>query len=799
MTLTEQNVSKNVIIPSKLPLLAVRDIVVFPYMMIPLAVGRDKSIRALEKAMAENHLVFLGVQKKIQTEDPGKEDLYSVGCVAEILQLLKMPDGTLKILVEGVRRAKLLDFNVNDEQYVEVEIEIFTKKETVSPGIKALMRSVLALFEQYVKLNQRVPFEAVLSAMNISEPGRLADVVISSLLVKLKDKQEIIEAINVEERLEKLVKILISENEILSIEKKIQGRVRNQIEKSQKEYYLTEQMKAIQKELKQKDEYSKEIDELRAKMKQAKVSKEAEGIIGKELLRLEKMPPFSPEATVIRTYLDCLINLPWEIKTEDNLEIKRAQKILDEDHYGLDKAKERILQYLAVCKLTKRLKGPILCFVGPPGTGKTSLGRSISRALGRKFVRMSLGGMRDEAEIRGHRRTYIGALPGRIIQSIKKVKSKNPVFLLDEIDKLGSDFRGDPAAALLEVLDPEQNNTFSDHYLEVDFDLSDVMFITTANTLYSIPLSLRDRMEIIRFPGYTVEEKVKIAKMFLFPKQTKENGLTGDNLAINDKAMEKVVFDYTREAGVRNLEREIANICRKVAKELVSEGKKERIQITGKNLHDYLGIPKYSHNGREENEIGVATGLAWTEVGGDTLPIEVSVMNGKGSLTLTGKLGEVMQESAKAALSYVRANTQRLGLVSDFYHDKEIHIHVPEGAIPKDGPSAGIVIASALVSALTGIPVKKNVAMTGEITLRGKVFPVGGLKEKILAAHRLGMKIVVLPFENEKDMEEIPKNIQKKMKFVLVKNMDEVLQVALGNKLTERRKRQSGVNRNKMC
>ncbi len=617
--------------------------------------------------------------------------------------------------------------------------------------------------------------------------------------MKLKDKQEIIEAINVEERLEKLVKILISENEILSIEKKIQGRVRNQIEKSQKEYYLTEQMKAIQKELKQKDEYSKEIDELRAKMKQTKVSKEAEGIIGKELLRLEKMPPFSPEATVIRTYLDWLINLPWEIKTEDNLEIKRAQKILDEDHYGLDKAKERILQYLAVCKLTKKLKGPILCFVGPPGTGKTSLGRSISRALGRKFVRMSLGGMRDEAEIRGHRRTYIGALPGRIIQSIKKVKSKNPVFLLDEIDKLGNDFRGDPAAALLEVLDPEQNNTFSDHYLEVDFDLSDVMFITTANTLYSIPISLRDRMEIIRFPGYTVEEKVKIAKMFLFPKQIKENGLTGDNLAINDKAMEKVVFDYTREAGVRNLEREIANICRKVAKELVSEGKKERVQITGQNLHDYLGIPKYSHNGKEENEIGVATGLAWTEVGGDTLPIEVSVMNGKGSLTLTGKLGEVMQESAKAALSYVRANTQRLGLVSDFYHDKEIHIHVPEGAIPKDGPSAGIVIASALVSALTGIPVKKNVAMTGEITLRGKVFPVGGLKEKILAAHRLGMKIVVLPFENEKDMEEIPKNIQKKMKFVLVKNMDEVLQVALGNKLTERRKRQSGFNKNKMC
>ncbi|MCK5533750.1 endopeptidase La [bacterium] len=799
MTIQDKNITKEILIPQRVPLLPVRDIVVFPYMMIPLAVGRDKSIKALEKAMVENHLVFLGVQKKIQTEDPQQNDIYSVGCVAEILQLLKMPDGTLKILVEGIRRAKVLDFTITAEQYVEVEVKTFLDKNVEGPQTKALMRTALAQFEQYVKLNQRVPFEAVLSAMNISEAGRLADVIISSILVQLKDKQKIIEAIDVQERLEEIVKMLISENEILSIEKKIQGRVRNQIEKSQKEYYLTEQMKAIQKELKQKDEYGKEIEELKAKMVQAKVSKEAEEIMVKELVRLERMPPFSPEATVIRTYLDWLISLPWQIKTKDNLEIKRAAKILDEDHYGLDKAKERILQYLAVCKLTKKLKGPILCFVGPPGTGKTSLGRSIARALGRKFVRMSLGGMRDEAEIRGHRRTYIGALPGRIIQSIKKTKSKNPVFLLDEIDKIGNDFRGDPASALLEVLDPEQNSTFADHYLEVDFDLSDVMFVTTANTLYSIPISLQDRMEIIRFPGYTIEEKVKIAKIFLFPKQTKENGLTNNNLSITDKAIEDVVCRYTREAGVRNLEREIANICRKVAKEWVSDNKKEKIKITSQNLHYYLGIPKYSQNGKEENEIGVATGLAWTEVGGDTLPIEVSIMRGKGSLTLTGKLGEVMQESAKAALSYVRANSQRLGLVANFYQDKEIHIHVPEGAIPKDGPSAGIVIASALVSALTGIPVKKNVAMTGEITLRGNVFPVGGLKEKILAAHRLGMKIIVLPLENKKDMEEIPKNIQKKMKFVLVKNMDEVLQIALGGKLVERRKASSKSNRKRVC
>lgn len=797
MMITDQNIPKNIVIPNELPLLAVRDIVVFPYMMIPLAVGRAKSIKALEKAMVGDHLIFLGVQKKIQTEDPKQEDLYSVGCVAEVLQLLKMPDGTLKILVEGISRARMINFYLTNEQYIRVEIERLYDKVVKNPEIDALMRSALSQFEQYVKLNRRIPFESVLSAMNISEPGRLADVIISYLLVKLNDKQRILEIIDVKKRLEGLIKMLISENEILSIEKKIQGRVRNQIEKSQKEYYLTEQMKAIQKELKQKDEYTKEIDELKQKLKQARASKEAQEVVERELLRLAKMPPFSPEATVIRTYLDWLINLPWAIKTKDNLEIKRASKILNEDHYGLNKAKERILQYLAVCKLTGKLKGPILCFVGPPGTGKTSLGRSIARALGRKFVRMSLGGIRDEAEIRGHRRTYIGALPGRIIQSIKKVKSKNPIFLLDEVDKIGTDFRGDPAAALLEVLDPEQNNTFSDHYLEVDFDLSDVMFITTANTLYSIPPSLQDRMEIIRFPGYTIEEKIKIAKIFLIPKQIKENGLNDKNLYITDRTIEEIIFNYTREAGVRNLEREIANICRKVAKELVTKNKREKIKITSRNVHSYLGVPNYSRDAKEENEIGVATGLAWTEVGGDTLSIEVSLMNGRGKLTLTGKLGEVMQESAKAALSYVRANTQRLGLSTNFYKDKEIHIHIPEGAIPKDGPSAGIVMATALVSALTGIPVKKNVAMTGEITLRGKVISIGGFKEKILAAHRLGIKTVIIPLENKKDMDEIPKNIQKKLKFVMAKNMDEVLQTALGGKLVERRKTKSKFRRKK--
>jgi len=769
---------KSIIIPDVLPLLPVRDVVIFPYMVLPLAVGRAKSIKALEEAMARDRLIFLVTQKKIQTEDPGKEDLYSVGAVAEILQLLKMPDGTIKILVEGLERGRIVDF-VPQQGFVQVKVERPLETYVRNQELEALMRNVIALFERYVKLNRRIPIETIMSVSNIEDPSRLADVIASHITIKVHQEQLILETFDPKKRLTELSKILNAENDILSIEKKIQVRVRDQIEKTQKEYYLHEQMKAIRKELKETDEYDKEVDELREKIKKsqapAEVAKQAE----KEISRLEKMMPFSPEATVIRTYLDWIIRVPWAIRTNDNLDIKRAERILNEDHYGLDKAKQRIVEYLAVCKLTKKLKGPIICFVGPPGTGKTSLGRSIARALGRKFVRMSLGGIRDEAEIRGHRRTYIGALPGRIIQSLSKIKSRNPVFLLDEVDKMGQDFRGDPAAALLEVLDPEQNNTFSDHYLEVEFDLSDVMFITTANTLHTVPPSLADRMEVIRFPGYTKDEKIKIAQQFLVPKQVKENGLSSDKLVISERALDLIIQEYTLEAGVRNMEREIANICRKVAKELASAKEKKAVRITAKNLHHYLGIPKYHREKPGENEVGVATGLAWTELGGDIISIEVSIMKGKGSLTLTGKLGEVMKESAQAALSYVRSSAEKLDLPEDFYKDKEIHIHVPEGAIPKDGPSAGITMAVALTSALTNRPVQKDVAMTGEITLRGRILSVGGFKEKVLAAHRSGIKTVIFPQENEKNLEEIPREIKGKLRFVPVKNIDEVLKIAL--------------------
>jgi len=769
---------KSIVIPDVLPLLPIRDVVIFPYMVLPLAVGRAKSIRALEEAMARDRLIFLVTQKKIQTENPGKEDVYLVGVVAEILQLLKMPDGTIKILVEGLERGKIIDL-ISQQEFVEVKIQRHLETYVPNQEIEALMRSVITLFEKYVKLNRRIPIETIMSVSNIDDPGRLADIIASHISIKILQEQLILETWDPKKRLVELSKILTTENDILSIEKKIQVRVRDQIEKTQKEYYLHEQIKAIKKELKETDDYQKEVSELREKIRKSKppaeVLKEAE----KEISRLEKMMPFSPEATVIRTYLDWIIRVPWAIRTKDHLDIKRAERILNEDHYGLDKAKERIVEYLAVCKLTKKLKGPIICFVGPPGTGKTSLGRSIARALGRKFIRMSLGGIRDEAEIRGHRRTYIGALPGRIIQSLSKIKSRNPVFLLDEVDKMGQDFRGDPAAALLEVLDPEQNNTFSDHYLEVEFDLSNVMFITTANTLYTVPPSLADRMEVIKFPGYTKDEKIKIAQQFLVPKQIKENGLNANKLVISEQALNLIIRDYTLEAGVRNLEREIANICRKVAKELASAKGRKVVKITAKNLNSYLGIPRYHREKPGENEVGVATGLAWTELGGDILSIEVSVMQGKGSLTLTGKLGEVMRESAQAALSYVRSNADKLGLSPDFYKDREIHIHVPEGAIPKDGPSAGITMAVALTSALTNRPVMKDVAMTGEITLRGRILSVGGFKEKMLAAHRSGIKTVIFPQENERNLKEIPKEIKNKLKFLPVKNIDEVLKIAL--------------------
>lgn len=770
------------VIPSRLPLLPVRDTVVFPYMVLPLAVGREKSIRATEAAMSADHLIFLLAQRKMEMEDPQREDLYEIGTVGEVLQLLKMPDGTLKVLVEGKSRGKITDFRfIPEKRYVEVEISIPQEEGVISSSIEleALIRQTVSLFDQYVRLNRRMPFETGLSLTNISEPGRLVDIIAAHLLIKTAEKQKILEIFNPQERLEKLIGILTSEIEILNLERKIQSRVRGQIEKTQKEYYLTEQMKAIQRELRQKDDFAKEIDELREKVKKAKMSKEAEEEAMRELNRLEKMASFSPEATVVRTYVDWLISLPWSIKTKDNLNLKRAQQILEEDHYGLEKVKERVLEYLAVCNRTKKLKGPLLCFVGPPGTGKTSVAKSIARALGRKFARMSLGGVRDEAEIRGHRRTYIGALPGRIMQLIRKAKSKNPIFLLDEVDKMGTDWRGDPAAALLEVLDPEQNCTFVDHYLDVEFDLSDVMFITTANILYSIPPSLQDRLETLRFPGYTTEEKIEIAKRYLIPKQLKEHGLTDKSLVITLPALKRIISEYTQEAGVRNLEREIANLSRKVTKELVLNPEKEKIEVTANNVEKYLGIPKYHREKITPNEIGVATGLAWTEVGGSLLAIEVTAMKGKGKLTLTGKLGEVMQESAQAALSYVRSVAKKLGLKEDFFKNMEIHIHIPEGAIPKDGPSAGIAMAVALVSVLTGQPVKKDVAMTGEITLRGRILPIGGFKEKVLAAFREGMKIVIFPEGNKKDLEEIPKDIQKKLKLILAKSMDEVLEIAL--------------------
>jgi ATP-dependent Lon protease len=773
-----ESFEKKIEIPDKIALVPIRDIVVFPSMVIPLSVGRQKSIRALDEAMAHGRIIMLSAQKQASTEDPSPDDIYEIGTVVEILQLLKVGDGTLKLFVEGIARVKIEEYLTNP-QYFEVRIKQIKEKADVTPDMEALMRTVITHFEQYVKLNRRISLETVLSLHNITDPHRLVDLICAHLTVKLKDKQDLLSIYNAYERLEKLSLILNTENEILGIERKIQGRVRQQIEKTQKEYYLNEQLKAIQKELKQKDEYGKEIEDLKKKIKEAKMTKEAEEAAKKELVRLEKMMPYSPEATVVRSYLDWLISLPWAVKTKDNLDLKRAENILNEDHYGLEKAKERVLEYLAVCKLTKKLKGPILCFVGPPGTGKTSLGRSIARTMGRKFIRISLGGIRDEAEIRGHRRTYIGSMPGRIIQSLRKARSKNPVFLLDEIDKIGTDFRGDPSAALLEVLDPEQNSTFSDHYLEVDFDLSDVMFITTANTNYSILPSLQDRLEMIRFSGYTTEEKIKIAELFLVPKQMEANGLKKGSLTITKEGFNAIIRDYTQEAGLRNLEREIANACRKVAKIIVEKKQKKKIVITPENLDKYLGIPKFHRNKTQENEIGVATGLAWTEIGGETLSIEVSIMKGKGKLTLTGKLGEVMQESAQAALSFIRANAKKLGIKEDFYKDKEIHIHVPEGAVPKDGPSAGIAMATAMISALTNKPVRKNVAMTGEITLRGHILPIGGLKEKTLAAYREGIKTVIIPLDNNKDMEEIPKDIKNKLEFVLASNMKEVIAKAL--------------------
>ncbi len=728
--------------------------------------------------MVHDRLIMLASQKDAQNDKPLPEDIFSTGTVAEIKQLLKLPGGTIRVLVEGLHRAKIEKF-IELDPYYQVEVNEFEEMEGKTPEVEALTRSVIHQFEQWVKLSKKIPPETLVSVVTVEEPGRLADLIASHLSLKIEDKQALLDAITVKDRLEKLCEIIGREMEILELEKKINVRVRKQMEKTQKEYYLREQLKAIQKELGDKDDRMAEVDDYRQRLKEQALPKEVAEKVTKEIERLEKMPPMVAESAVIRTYLDWLLALPWSKETTDRLDVKLAEDTLDEDHYGLGKVKERILEYLSIRKLTQSMKGPILCLVGPPGVGKTSLARSIARAMERKFVRVSLGGVRDEAEIRGHRRTYVGALPGRVIQGMRTVGSKNPVFLLDEIDKMSSDFRGDPSAALLEVLDPEQNNTFSDHYVEVPFDLSRVLWVVTANVMHNIPRPLLDRMEIISIPGYTEEEKVQIAKRYLIPKQVREHGLTDKQVVFTEGTVQKVIRDYTRESGVRNLERSMATLCRKVARQIV-QNERTSIKITTQNLHTFLGAPKYRHAHAESNhQIGVSTGLAWTEVGGDVLATEVSIMKGKGKLTLTGQLGEVMRESAQAGFSYIRTKASDLGIDPEFYEKTDIHIHLPEGAIPKDGPSAGITMATAVASALTGKAVRADLAMTGEITLRGRVLPVGGIKEKVLAAHRAGIKKIILPQENKRDLDELPANVKRSLEFVLVEHMDEVLKNAL--------------------
>lgn len=765
----------------EIPLLPLRGILVFPYMIIHLDVGREKSISALEEAMVQDRLIMLATQKDAQTDRPTPEEIFSVGTTAEIKQLLKLPGGTIRVLVEGIKRAKIINY-IQDEPYYLVEVEEYTDAEERDAEVEALTRSSIQQFEQYVKMSKKIPPETLVSVVTVEEPGRLSDLIVSHLSLKVDDKQSLLEAIDIKERLQRLCEILGREIEVLELERKINTRVRKQMEKTQKEYYLREQMKAIQKELGDKDEKTAEADEYRNKLEEVELPEEVEEKILKEIERLEKMPPQAAETAVIRNYLDWLLALPWSTMTEDRLDINVAEGILDEDHYGLRKVKDRILEYLSVRKLTQSMKGPILCLVGPPGVGKTSLARSIARSMERKFVRISLGGVRDEAEIRGHRRTYVGALPGRIIQGMKTATVKNPVFLLDEIDKMSSDFRGDPSSALLEVLDPEQNNTFSDHYVEIPFDLSQVLFVVTANTTHTIPRPLLDRMEVISISGYTEDEKVQIAKRYLIPKQMKDHGLNAEHISFAEGTIQKIVREYTREAGVRNLERTIGTVCRKAARQIVQDDK-AKIKATAQNLHTFLGTPRYRFGVAEKkSEVGVATGLAWTETGGDMLAIEVNIMKGKGKLTLTGQLGEVMRESAQAGFSYIRTRMKELGIAEDFLDQHDIHIHVPEGAIPKDGPSAGITMATAVVSALTNTPVRKEVAMTGEITLRGRVLPVGGIKEKMLAAHRAGVKKIILPIENKRDMDDIPVNVKRSLDFVLAEHMDQVLETALVKK-----------------
>jgi ATP-dependent Lon protease len=767
-----------------LPVLPLRDVVVYPHMVIPLFVGRDRSIKALDLAMAGDKQILLIAQKSPDTDDPAADDLYKVGTLAQVLQLLKLPDGTIKVLVEGSARVAIDGYGDREGALTATGVEVDSLHERDARELEVTQRSLMTLFEQYVKTNRKLPPELLTTLSGIEEPSRLADTISAHLGARLSDKQQLLETLDVGQRMEMLIGLVDGEIDVQQIEKRIRGRVKSQMEKSQREYYLNEQMKAIQKELGELDEAPNELEELAKKVATAGMPKAVEAKARTELNKLKQMSPMSAEATVVRNYIDWLVGVPWKKRSKVRKDLKAALEVLDADHYGLEKVKERILEYLAVQSRVKNMKGAILCLVGPPGVGKTSLGQSIAKATNRKFVRMSLGGVRDEAEIRGHRRTYIGSMPGRIVQNLSKVGSKNPLFMLDEIDKMSMDFRGDPSSALLEVLDPEQNHSFNDHYLEVDLDLSEVMFVATSNSL-NIPGPLLDRMEVIRIPGYTEEEKLHIAEKYLVPKQLKANGLKAGELKINEAAIRDIVRYYTRESGVRSLEREVSKICRKVVKEIAlagprKSGKPMAISVTSKNLDKYLGVQRFDFGRAEqESEVGLVTGLAWTEVGGDLLQIEATLLPGKGQLILTGQLGDVMQESAKAAYSVVRSRSERLGLDTEFHNKFDTHVHVPEGATPKDGPSAGIAMVTALVSVLSGVPIRADVAMTGEITLRGRVLPIGGLKEKLLAALRGGIRTVLIPDENKKDLADIPKNVTQGLEIIPVKWIDEVLDVAL--------------------
>jgi len=767
-----------------IPVLPLRDVVVYPHMVIPLFVGREKSILALEAAMADNKKILLLAQKNAEVDDPGQADLYQIGTLSTILQMLKLPDGTIKVLVEGGDRV-IVDSLLETNEYYSAAINMLEKTGAVDDReAEVLLRSVLNLFDQYVKLNKKVPPEILTSLSGIDDPSRLADTIAAHMSLKLDEKQEILEIQDPRERIEHIMSKIEGEIDLMQIEKRIRGRVKQQMEKSQREYYLNEQMKAIQKELGDMDDAPNEVEDLQKKIEESGMPKEAREKADSELNKLKMMSPMSAEATVVRNYVDWLVSVPWKKKSKIRRDLAQAEKVLEEDHYGLEKVKERILEYLAVQQRVRKLKGPILCLVGPPGVGKTSIGRSIARATNRKFSRMSLGGVRDEAEIRGHRRTYIGSMPGKIIQNLSRVGVRNPLFLLDEIDKMAMDFRGDPASALLEVLDPEQNNTFSDHYMEVEFDLSDTMFVATSNSM-NIPGPLLDRMEVIRIPGYTEDEKLNIALKYLIPKQIKENGLKAGEIEIEESAVREIIRRYTREAGVRNLEREVSKICRKAVKSMLLQTSSEKLIVSEENIQDYLGVKRFRFGSADEkDQVGQVTGLAWTEIGGELLTIEAAVVDGKGKFIQTGQLGDVMKESIQAALTVVRSRSSILGVPADFNENKDIHIHVPEGATPKDGPSAGVGMCTALVSALTGIPVKAEVAMTGEITLRGEVLPIGGLKEKLLAAHRGGITKVLIPEENEKDLAEIPDNIKAKLEIIPVRWIDQVLEVALAHQPT---------------